>query len=166
MIRTTIISLIITLFPVLSQAQGFLHTQGKYIYNGSNEEVILRGIGTGNWMIQEGYMMQTADVAGTQHEIRQKLINTMGVTKTDSFYSAWLHDQFTRTDVDSLKSWGFNSIRVAMHYKWFTLPIEDEPVAGENTWLTTGFDLIDSLLSWCTQNQNECMRVAYQMSTL
>lgn len=134
-------------------SQGFLHRNGKYLYDGNGNEVILRGIGTGNWMLQEGYMMQTSDVAGTQHEFRAKLIQTIGEAKTDSFYTAWLSSHFRRIDVDSMKSWGFNSVRVAMHYKWFTLPIENEPVAGENTWLETGFQLIDSLLDWCSDNQ-------------
>ena len=134
-------------------SQGFLHRNGKYIFDGSGNEVILRGIGTGNWMLQEGYMMQTSSVANTQHEFRNKLIGTIGVAKTDSFYTVWLDSHFRHIDVDSMKSWGFNSIRVAMHYKWFTPPIEEEPVAGEITWLEKGFTLIDSLLEWCTDNQ-------------
>lgn len=137
----------------ISHAQGFLHRNGKFLYDGAGNEVILRGIGTGNWMLQEGYMMQTSDVANTQHEFRAKLISTIGEAKTDSFYTAWLANHFRRIDVDSMKSWGFNSIRVAMHYKWFTLPIEQEPVAGQQTWLDKGFTMIDSLLDWCGDNQ-------------
>ncbi len=45
------------------------------------------------------------------------------------------------------------SVRVAMHYKWFTLPIEEEPIAGEQTWLNKGFEMIDSLLDWCGDNE-------------
>ena len=134
-------------------SQGFLHREGKYLFDGSGNEVILRGIGTGNWMIQEGYMMQTTGVAGTQHEFRAKLAGTIGEVKTDSFYTAWLDSHFRRIDVDSMKSWGFNCVRVAMHYKWFTPPIEDEPVPGEITWLEKGFTMIDSLLDWCSHNQ-------------
>ncbi|MCB8995418.1 MAG: carbohydrate-binding protein [Bacteroidales bacterium] len=134
-------------------AQGYLHAEGKYIYDGAGNEVILKGIGTGNWMIQEGYMMGTTDVAGTQHEIRNKLIATIGEEKTDSFYTVWLDSYFSRADADSMSSWGFNSLRVAMHYKWLTLPIEDEPVAGENTWLEEGFVRLDSLLKRCGDNQ-------------
>jgi len=134
-------------------SQGFLHRNGKYLYDGNGNEVILRGIGTGNWLLQEGYMMQTSGVAGTQREFRAKLVQTIGEAKTDSFYTAWLNSHFRRIDVDSMKSWGFNSVRVAMHYKWLTLPIENEPVAGENTWLEPGFQLIDSLLDWCSDNQ-------------
>ncbi|MBN2486717.1 MAG: carbohydrate-binding protein [Bacteroidales bacterium] len=147
------LKLIVLLFPALLSAQGYLHTEGKYIYDGNGQEVILRGIGTGNWMLQEGYMMKTSGVANTQHEFRARLIETIGEAKTDSFYSVWLQNHMTRTDVDSMKAWGFNSIRVAMHYLWFTPPIEEEPVPGEITWIETGFTMIDSLLKWCSDNE-------------
>ncbi|MDN5290759.1 MAG: endoglucanase [Anaerophaga sp.] len=144
---------IFLLFYLSATAQGFLHVEGKYIYNGEGEEVIIRGLGTGNWMLQEGYMMQTADLGGTQHAFRNRLIETIGEAKTDSFYNAWLQYHFTKTDVDSMRSWGFNAVRVAMHYKWFTPPIEEEPVEGEITWIRKGFDILDSLLGWCEDNQ-------------
>jgi endoglucanase len=148
--------ILISITFILSQnllAQGFLHTDGQKIVNGNYEEVILRGLGTGNWMLQEGYMMQTADIGGTQHEFRKRLVETIGETKTDSFYNAWLQYHFTRADVDSMKLWGYNTVRVAMHYKWFTPPVEDEPVEGEITWIDKGFVMLDSLLDWCADNQ-------------
>jgi hypothetical protein len=40
-----------------------------------------------------------------------------------------------------------------MHYNLYTLPIQEEPVEGQNTWLTEGFEMTDSLISWCAQNQ-------------
>ena len=39
-----------------------------------------------------------------------------------------------------------------MHYNLFSLPIEQEPVSGQNTWLDTGFNIVDNLLDWCQQN--------------
>jgi len=150
--RRGFVASILLLSSVLVFGQGFLHADGKRIVTGEGENVILRGIGTGNWMLQEGYMMQSSGVAGTQHKFREKLIETIGEVKTDSFYSVWLANHFTRSDVDSMASWGFNSVRVAMHYKWFTLPIEDEPISGEQTWLDKGFTMIDSLLDWCEDN--------------
>jgi len=152
LLNVAIVFLLTLVLPTPGYSQGFLHANGKYIYDGNGNEVILRGIGTGNWMIQEGYMMQSSDVAGTMHEFRNKLVQTIGETKTDSFYNAWLAYHMTRTDIDSMAAWGFNSVRVALHYKWFTLPIEDEPVNGDNTWLDKGFIVIDSLLSWCSEN--------------
>ena len=40
-----------------------------------------------------------------------------------------------------------------MHYNLFTLPIEEEPVAYQNTWLDLGFELTDSLVKWCKERQ-------------
>lgn len=130
-----------------------LETKGKVIVNDQGREVLLRGIGPGGWLLMEGYMMQTAGVAGTQHEFKNKLIDLMGEEKTDEFFEQWRKHHFTRRDVDSLAKWGFNSIRVPLHYNLFTLPIEEEPVAGEQTWLTTGFTILDSLLDWCKDNE-------------
>jgi endoglucanase len=151
--KPSLLLIILFICSINLNAQGYLHASGKYIYDANGQEVILRGIGTGNWFLQEGYMMKTADFAGTQHEFRQLLEETIGEENTSTFYEAWLDNHFTRTDVDSMKAWGFNSVRVAMHYKWFTLPIEDEPVAGQDTWLEDGFVRIDSLLDWCSDNQ-------------
>ncbi len=148
-----IAALLLIAGPLTIAGQGFLHAQDDRIVDGSGENFIIRSAGTGNWMIQEGYMMKTSGVAGTQHAFREKLIETIGVAKTDSFYSAWLSNHMTRTDIDSMAAWGFNAIRPALHYKWFTLPIEAEPVAGEHTWLETGFELLDSLVEWCADNQ-------------
>jgi endoglucanase len=132
--------------------QGFLKTNGKKIVDESGNEVLLRGMGLGGWMLMEGYMMQSSDVADTQWEFRARLEELMGVEKTDEFFNAWLENHVTKADIDSLASWGYNSVRLAMHYNLFTLPIEEEPVPGENTWLTKGFELTDNLLAWCEEN--------------
>jgi len=130
-----------------SFGQG-LKTQGKVIVDSQGEEVLLRGLGPGGWQIMEGYMMQTSGIAGTQHEIREKLVDLMGEENTETFFQKWRENHFTQRDVDSLAAWGFNSIRIPLHYNLFTLPIEDEPVQGEQTWIETGFQLIDSVLKW------------------
>ena len=130
-----------------------LKTQGTQIVDDQGNEIILRGMGLGGWMLMEGYMMQSSDVADTQHEFRDRLIDLMGEEKTDSFFDAWLANHVTKKDVDSLAVWGYNSIRLPMHYKLFTLPIEEEPVQGENTWLDKGFIMVDSLLQWCESNE-------------
>lgn len=126
-----------------------LKAKGKTIVNSKGEEVILRGMGPGGWQIMEGYMMQSSGVAGSQHEIREKLTDLMGKEKTELFFEKWRENHFTKRDVDSLAAWGFNSIRLPMHYDLFTLPIEEEPIEGEHTWKETGFDIIDDLLEWC-----------------
>ena len=144
----------IFIFTFTLQAQnGYVHASGKQIVDGNGNNLLLKGIGTGNWMIQEGYMMQSSDVAGTQWEFKKKLTETIGIDKTNQFYTTWLNNHFRKIDVDSMARWGFNCVRAALHYKVFTLPIEEEPVQGVNTWLESGFTRLDSLIAWCAANK-------------
>lgn len=150
--RYWIILLSLFLISTESNSQNLLSTQGAQIVDEAGNEVILRGMGLGGWMLQEGYMLQTASFADPEWEIREHIEDLIGAADTEIFYDAWLANHVQKVDIDSLKSWGFNSVRLPMHYKLFTLPIEQEPVAFENTWLDKGFILTDSLISWCAQN--------------
>lgn len=133
--------------------QEFLRTNGKVIVNESGDTVLLRGMGLGGWMLQEGYMMQTSGFANAQYQLRGKIEELIGEADTDLFYERWRANHVRKVDIDSLKAWGFNSVRLPMHYKLFTLPVEEEPVSSQHTWLETGFALTDSLIAWCKQNQ-------------
>ena len=134
-----------------SFSQSFLKADGKIIVNEKGEKVILRGMGLGGWMLQEGYMFHVGSI-GPQYKIKQKITELAGTEKADAFYDQWLLNHTRKADVDSMAAWGFNSIRLPMHYALYTLPADKEPVAGENTWLDKGFTLTDSLLSWCKAN--------------
>lgn len=145
---------LLLLCPLIASAQtGYVRASGKQIVDKNGANLILRSIGTGNWMLQEGYMMQTSGVAGTQHEFKKKLTDLIGTEKTNQFYTSWLDAHFRKIDVDSMARWGFNCVRPALHYKLFTLPVEEEPVSGVNTWLDAGFARLDSLLAWCAANK-------------
>jgi hypothetical protein len=146
---------IIAFFILISIAygQGFLKADGKKIVNEKGENLLLRGIGLGGWMLQEPYMFQLSEAAGTQTEIKSKISELIGQKNCEEFYTRFLNNMITEKDVDALKSWGFNSIRLPMHYNLFTLPSDKEPVKGQNTWLETGFKLTDNLLSWCKKNK-------------
>jgi endoglucanase len=133
-------------------AQGFLKANGKIIVNGKGEKVILRGMGIGGWMLQEGYMFKLSNL-GQQYRIKEKIQELVGAEKTKQFYNEWLLNHTTKTDIDSMASWGFNSIRLPMHYNLYTLPIDEEPAAGINTWLEKGFAMTDELLKWCKANK-------------
>ena len=134
-------------------SQGYLHQDNQEIKDGNGNNVLLRGIGLGGWMIQEGYMLQTGAFAGPQHEIRQKITALIGEERTEAFYQSYRDNGITKRDIDSLKAWGFNSVRLPMHYNLYTLPIELEPVAGQDTWLDEGFTRTDQLLQWCEENE-------------
>ena len=139
-------------FSAATLAQGFLKVNGKKIQNDVNKDFILRGMGFGGWMLQEGYMFHLGFL-GQQYKIREKIIQLVGKKEADIFYDKWLQYHTHATDIDSMALWGFNSIRLPMHYDLFTLPVNEEPVAGKNTWLPKGFGMVDELLKWCTKNK-------------
>lgn len=153
--RCKIISVVIIIvLSIQSQcvAQGFLKVRGKEIIDEGGKPIILRGMGLGGWMLQEGYMFRLANL-GQQHRIRNAIQDVIGKEKADAFYNKWLDQHTTRADIDSMAAWGFNSIRLPMHYNLYTKPVEEEPEPGKNTWLPKGFAMTDSLLAWCKANK-------------
>lgn len=130
---------------------GFLHADGQKIVDANGENVILRGIGLGGHMLQEGYMLKVP-FSGQQYVFKQHMEELIGKEKTEEFYEAWLSNFTQKKDIDSLKSWGFNSVRLPMHYNLYTLPVDLEPVQGENTWLEKGFQMTDQMVEWCRDN--------------
>lgn len=158
-----VIALAFVLASCRQEAPGFLKTDGHHIVNGKGEAVLLRGIGLGGWMLQEPYMLKLSGVAPAQYDIKKKIAGLVGDKLCAEFYGAWLANMVTRRDIDSLKAWGFNSVRLPMHYNLFTPPVEEEPVqdmsvkeepdGGEFTWIEKGFAMTDSLLAWCAANE-------------
>ena len=144
--------LAVALSHAQTQPPGFLHAANARILDGQQREVILRGMGLGGWMLQEGYMLGLRN-EGTQHSIKARIADLVGQDNCDKFYQLWLQNDMGRADVDLLAKCGFNSIRLPMHYNLFTLPIQEEPVPGQDTWLKPGFELTDHLLAWCKANR-------------
>src|SRR5688572_28336963 len=131
-IRTMIALLFIAAGSFSAKAQGFLKTKGKLIVNEKGEKLILRGMGLGGWMLQEGYMFKLGNI-GQQYKIRAKIRELVGEEKTRLFYESWLKNHTTKADIDSMVAWGFNSMRLPMHYNLYTLPVDEEKTPGENT---------------------------------
>lgn len=128
-------------------AQGFLRVSDKKIVNGTGQEVLLKGIGLGGWLLQEGYMLHTSGFANAQWEIKKKIKDLVGTANAEAFYDAYRQNYVRRVDIDSLRSWGFNSVRLPFHYNLFV----DTTNPGQ--FIDEGFVYIDSLLSWCESNQ-------------
>lgn len=139
------------IFSAPAFSQNFLKASKQLITDSKGNMVILRGMGLGGWMLQEGYMFKLGNT-GQQHRIKARIEEVAGADYANQFYNKWLTNHTRKIDIDSMAAWGFNSVRLPMHYALYTLPVEQEPVAGQNTWLEKGFALTDSLLNWCKAN--------------
>src|SRR5262245_31162717 len=50
-------ALVLTFIPLREvRAEGFVHADHQQIVDGNGKPLLLRGIGLGGWMVQEGYM--------------------------------------------------------------------------------------------------------------
>ena len=137
-----------------THATGFIRAEGTTIVDGSGKEILLRGMGFGGWMVMEPYMMNLSESAKAgQHSILAIIDELVGTEKQKKFHKAWLNNFCTEADIVALKELGFNSLRLPLHYNLFTLPVEEEPVPGENTWLEKGFLLTDRVLQWCAKHE-------------
>ncbi len=137
----------IALFISLSlNAQGYLKTEGRDIVNDSGK-VLLRGIGLGGWLVPEGYMLKSQAKANSPTEIKNEIIDLIGETETEDFFKRYRANFVTERDIDSIASWGFNSVRLPMHYELLT------PRNSPGTYSESGFAIIDSLLDWCGKNR-------------
>ena len=150
-IKTALLSALF--LSALHAPAQWLSVQGKTIVDDQKNTVLLRGMGLGGWMLQEPYMLRLSEVAPTQGGIRKKITELIGAEKTAQFYAAWLANHTTRKDIEAMARWGFNSVRLPMHYNLFTPPVEEESVEGQITWREQGFVMVDSLLDWCADNR-------------
>jgi endoglucanase len=153
-----------------------LTANGSKIVNASGQEVILKGVGLGGWLLQEGYMINPGG-GGTQWSIKKGLYD-QGVSDADveAFYQNWRNNFITKADIDYIGSQGFNVVRLPMHYELFLTNAQravrnsvahnsgnyNNYVNNLTSWYNSntlfndanleGFRIIDSLLSWCGAN--------------
>ncbi|MGB8193560.1 MAG: cellulase family glycosylhydrolase [Chitinophagaceae bacterium] len=133
-------------------SQSFLKASGGKIVDPSNNEVVLRGMGLGGWLLMEGYMLQVDGGFG-QWQIKREMYN-QGASPADieSFFSSWRNNNTTAADIGYLKSLGMNCIRLPMHYDLFLTAsqraVRDNVAFGT----TTVANYVESLSTWYDQN--------------
>ncbi|AMR27443.1 hypothetical protein A0257_10275 [Hymenobacter psoromatis] len=158
-------------------AQSMLQASSTKIVNASGQEVILKGMNLGDWMLQEGYMMKPG-FGGTQGSIKKILYDAgMSDAAVETFYQGWRDNFITKPDIDYIASLGFNCIRLPMHYDLFLTPAQravrnsvirgtvtyDSYEAQLKTWADGGqlfqdpsqmeaIRMIENTLSWCAAN--------------
>ena len=122
-------------------AQGFLHASGQTIVDGSGNEILLRGMGLGGWLVPEGYMIGTNSPYDSPSGFRTAVQSLVGSSGADRFFGEWRKYYVQKADIDSLARWGFNSVRLPFPYNLLT--------QTQGVYIEAGFAIIDSLLSWC-----------------
>lgn len=145
-----LISLYFTI-PLFAQ-QNYLKRDGSRIVDAQGNNFLLRGIGLGNYMVWEPYMWSINNVVTGSNNTMHAMLTRMGkVLNSDDlsyFVDQYMANYITKRDVDSLKAWGFNSIRLPMHYDLFI-----GKSASDNSYVEKGFAMAEQLRQWCEANQ-------------
>jgi len=123
-----------------------LTASGGKIVKPNGEEFIIKGLGLGGWMIQEGYMLGTS---GAQWEIRSFLNTLAGTDATNNFYDSWLTNFVTEADIAEIAGLGYNSIRVPIHYNLF--------FDASGQWIddithNRGMSMLHQVVYWASKN--------------
>ena len=138
------LAILLNFFISAPVAAQMLKVDGIKIVNSTtNEEVVLNAMNVGNWMVMEGYMMNSSSQAPDQHTWKQKLTTLVGAANTKTFYDKWLQNHVAQADIKQIKNWGFNAVRLPIHYEYFVN--EGSP----DVWKDQGFLLLDDVIAWC-----------------
>lgn len=137
----------IALFVACGQAPDpseYVRTDGQKIINGQGEEILLRTVGLGNWLLPEGYMWKFGKDGDRPRKIEKLIADMIGEQKAAEFWRTFRQNYITEADIARIKELGFNGVRPAMNWRLFM----DE----NGKFKKEGFRLIDNLVEWCKIN--------------
>ncbi len=122
---------------------GFLTAHDGKMYNGRGEEILLCGMGLGNWLLPEGYMWRFGGKYNRPREIERLVRDLCGSAFAEYFWKRFRSEYITESDVRAMAEHGFNSVRLPVNWR---VVMEDEPGI---IWREEGFQLIDNFLDLC-----------------
>ena len=121
-----------------------LYTKGEKIYNKKGEEVFLRGINLGGWLIQEDWFTPVNTSKGNLDTFRI-LTERFGAEKAYELFDIYYDNWITETDFKNIADMGFNCVRIPFWYRNFQ---SDE----NGTWILDENGEIDlSRLEWAVE---------------
>src|ERR1700694_623154 len=126
--------------------EGFVHASGGRLVDGLGEQLILRGVGLGNWLLPEGYMWKFEHpMTQSPREIEALVVDLVGLNLAADFWERFRTTFITEDDIARIRAEGMNHVR---------LPINSRVVmddAGEL--IEAGLELIDRAIAWCRKHQ-------------
>ncbi len=132
--------------PFPTARTKFVTVRGRKIIAPDGTELHLRGIGLGNWLVQEAYMFKLeGDVYTSPREIHDLVAELVGPAEARVFWREFHENYIARDDIAFIRKAGFNSIRVPFNYRLLT------PEEFPGVWLDSGFGLLDRVINWSTQ---------------
>nr|WP_294858504.1 cellulase family glycosylhydrolase [uncultured Fluviicola sp.] len=123
---------------------SFVHRSGRQILDGTNTPIRLEGVNTGGWLLWEGWIW--GEGYTQEKSIYTRIKNKVGQASADAFRDSVYQNYITRKDIEAISGECFNLVRVPFNH---TI-LEDD--SNPYTYKQSGWDLMDSILDWCEDN--------------
>ncbi len=128
---------------------SLLTVEDGYIVNENGENLVLKGINLGNWLLWETWMgfvpEYTEDWA--YYDTLEVLVDRFGEEKTNEIVKTYEDNFITESDIAQIEKLGFNCVRVPFWYRNFMT--EDLEWLAENHDDNKGFQKLDWLINTC-----------------
>lgn len=128
-----------------ARLDGFVRADRGRLVDGSGREVLLRGVGLGNWLLPEGYMWKFGVGAESPREIEALVERLIGVTAAAAFWTRFRETFITEADIQRIAESGFDHIRLPINSRVVQTE-EGEPIEA-------GYALIDRVIEWCRRHR-------------
>ncbi|WP_421994854.1 glycoside hydrolase family 5 protein [Reyranella sp.] len=139
MMRVLLSLLLLVGLAVPAAAGGLVRTEGQSFVEPDGRTLHIKGISLGNWLMPEGYMFKF-EVAKAPRQIYGAFDRLLGPARAAAFWRQFRDTYITADDIRFIKSVGFNTVRIPLHWRLFMG--EDGTVGGE------GWYLLDRVLGW------------------
>lgn len=130
--------------------EDFLTTKGQKIVNQNGEEVQLKGVNLGAWMIWEDWLCPY-EGSLDHYTVLTELENRFGREGAYELFNTYMDNWITEYDLDEIKSMGFNAVRVPFWYRNFYYDDNGTKILDENgEW---DFSRLEWVVSECAERE-------------
>ena len=127
-------------------AFSLLRASSGRIVNESGEGVVLRGLNLGGWLVKEGYILHFPGTAlDAPSEIDRAIVDLAGA-EGPRLLEEWREQWITEADLTEIRSLGFNSVRLPLHYA-LLWDVEHGAARPE------GLAFLDRVVGWCESHR-------------
>ena len=116
-----------------------VRTEGRNFIAPDGSVLNIKGISLGNWLMPEGYMFKF-EVSKAPRQIYGAFDRLLGPEKATAFWKEYRERYIAEDDIRFIKSVGFNTVRIPLHYALFMT--DDGVIQGD------GWRLLDRALGW------------------
>lgn len=127
----------------------FMYAKGKKIMDVNDNEILLKGVGLGGWLLPEGYMWGNHKYYERPRRFEERILELVGAEDAATFWETYYKTFISDQDFELIKKHGYNSIRLPLHFR--LLMVENE-TDNQVDFIEYGFTIIDYVIAQCKKH--------------